>query len=90
MHKLYTGKECYNLFKEMFYKYYGYSIPVLKNKIHKMYDQMEYANDYVGIQIKTMSILIYMKENYDMKIRTKNDMEFWFNVFIKQITSKIY
>ena len=83
--KLYTGDEAFRLFKQMYYKYCNYSIEQLKNYIKVQCSNTNYnfANDYIGIQIKTMSILVYMKQNYNNKT-DKWDNDFWFQVFIKR------
>ena len=89
--KLYKGDECFNLFKEMYYRYCNYSVDNLKEKIESLYPDMEYANDYVGIQVKTISLLIYLKTVYTNELEESDklllldyDNDEWFNVFIKQ------
>ena len=77
--KLYYGDECFYLFKRMYYTYCNYSIKKLEKEIEKLYPNMVYANDYIGVQVKTISRLICMKNEY--KNVTNN--KYWFEVFIK-------
>lgn len=88
MIKLYTGDECFNLFKSMYYKYCLYSEKRLEATRIEMYEKMEYANDYYGIAVKTLGRLEYMNKKYrdDTKDRyDKFNNKFWFEFFIKGI-----
>ena len=82
--KLYTGDECFKLFKQCYYKYCLYSPTRLKNTRIEMYKKMEYANDYYGIHVKTLSRLEYMNKSYEKKAMNFNS-SFWFDIFIKGI-----
>ena len=84
MIKLYTGDECFNLFKTMYYKYCLYSTKQLERKRIEMYEQMEYANDYYGIAVKTLCRLKYMNYKYEDNA-DKFNSKFWFEIFIKGI-----
>lgn len=87
--KLYKGDECFELFKQCYYKYCSYTKTQLINTINKLYDKMEYANDYYGINVKTLSRLIYMHDQYKEQANNFNN-KFWFEIFIKGIFVKIY
>lgn len=84
MIKLYIGDECFELFKQCYYKYCLYSPTRLKNKRIEMYEKMEYANDYYGIHVKTLSRLEYMNYKHE-KQADKFNNNFWFEIFIKGV-----
>lgn len=82
--KLYTGDECFKLFKQCYYKYCLYSPTQLESKRIEMYDKMEYANDYYGINVRTLGRLEYMNEEYKDHV-DKFNSDVWFEIFIKEI-----
>lgn len=82
--KLYRGDECFYLFKNAYYHYCNYSVIRLKKERDELYEYMVYANDYYGVLVRTICILINMKKEYE-KHEDKFCSNFWFEVFIKKV-----